>query len=73
VFLVHALHDGDFLRSAGEESSVLRFFHADHRGIVLQQQGNREKVVHVFDDDAMVAVCPAFNASACGSNRILAD
>src|SRR6266446_423522 len=46
------LHDGNFLRTASEEPAVLHFFDADHRGIVLQQQRDGEKIVHVFDHNA---------------------
>src|SRR6266446_6616251 len=42
MFFVHALHDGNFLRAAGEKSPVLHFFDADHRGIVLEMQGRVE-------------------------------
>src|SRR5580704_6557547 len=52
VFFVHALHERNLLRSAGEESSEPHFLNADDRGIVLQQHGNAEEVVHIFHHHA---------------------
>src|SRR6266581_818727 len=46
------LHDGDFLRTTREEPAVLHFFHADHRGVVLQQQRDGEEIVHIFHHNA---------------------
>ncbi len=52
MLIIDALHDRDFLRSAREESSVANFFHADDRGVVLQQHRNGIKVGDIFDDHA---------------------
>src|SRR5712664_3192543 len=50
--LERLMHDGDFLRSAGEESSVPDFFYADYRRVVLQQQRDGEEIIHVLNHNA---------------------
>ena len=47
--LIRALNDGDFLFPARQKAAVLHFFHTHNRRVVLQQEGNREEIVHVFN------------------------
>ena len=53
-------HNGDFLSSAGKKWAVLDFFNADYRRVVLQQEGNGEKIVHFVDYHSNRLLLPHF-------------
>ena len=52
ALFIHALHDGDFLRSTGEESALANVFDGNHRRIELHEHRDRVQVLHVLNGDA---------------------